>query len=50
MKDNVDFFIKNKKESYKKGDTVIIGAYVDMNAATDNGYIIDKTEKEYIVE
>ena len=50
VKDNVDFFIKNKKESYKKGDTVIIGAYVDMNAATDNGYIIDKTEKEYIVE
>lgn len=50
VKDNVDFFIKDKKESYKEGDTVIIGAYVDMNAATDNGYIIDITEKEYILE
>ncbi len=50
VKDNVDFFIKDKKESYKEGDTVIIGAYVDMNAATDNGYNIKITEKEYILE
>lgn len=50
VKDNVDFFIKDKKESYKEGDTVMIGAYVDMNAATDNGYNIKITEKEYILE
>lgn len=49
VKDNVDFFIKNGSLSYKEGDTVIVGAYVDMNAATDNGYNIKITEKEYIL-
>lgn len=47
VKDDVEFFIKNGTLSYKEGDTVIIGAYIDMNAATDNGYNIKVTEKEY---
>lgn len=49
VKDNVDFFIKDQLETYKEGDTVIVGAYIDMNAATDNGYIIEKNEKEFII-
>lgn len=49
VKDNVDFFIKNDTLSYKEGDTVMVGAYVDMNAATDNGYNIKVKEKEYIL-
>ena len=49
VKDNVDFFIKNQLETYKEGDTVIVGAYIDMNAATDNGYSIDKTEFEIVL-
>lgn len=49
VKDNVEFFIKNGSLSYKEGDTVIAGAYIDMNAATDNGYNIKVTEKEYIL-
>ena len=49
VKDNVDFFIKNQLETYKEGDTVIVGAYIDMNVATDNGYNIDKTEKEIVI-
>ena len=50
VKDNVDFFIKNQLETYKEGDTVIVGAHIDMNAATDNGYNIEKTEQEYILK
>ena len=50
VKDNVDFFIKNQLETYKEGDTVIIGAYIDMNAATDNGYNIEKKEQQYILK
>ena len=49
IKDNVIFFIKNKIDSYKEGDTVIVGVYVDMNAATDNGYNIKELEKEYVL-
>ena len=49
VKDNVDFFIKNQLETYKEGDTVIVGAHVDMNAATDNGYNIEKTETEFFI-
>lgn len=49
VKDNVEFFIKNGTQSYKVGDTVMVGAYIDMNAATDNGYNIKMTEKEYIL-
>ena len=49
VKDNVIFFIKNKIDSYKEGDTVIVGVYVDMNAATDNGYNIKELEKEYVL-
>ena len=29
---------------------VIIGAYIDMNAATDNGYNIEKKEQQYILK
>ena len=50
VKDNVEFFIKNQLETYKEGDTVIVGAYIDMNAATDNGYIIEKKEQQYILK
>ncbi len=49
VKDNVDFFIKNQLETYKEGDTVIVGAHIDMNAATDNGYNIEKKEQQYIL-
>ena len=49
IKDNVIFFIKNKIDSYKEGDTVVVGVYVDMNAATDNGYNIKELEKEYVL-
>ena len=49
VKDNVIFFIKNKIDSYKEGDNVIIGVYIDMNAATDNGYNIKELEKEYVL-
>lgn len=49
VKDNVIFYIKNKLDSYNKGDTVVIGVYVDMNAATDNGYNIKELEKEYVL-
>ena len=49
VKDNVIFYIKNKLDSYNKGDTVVIGVYVDMNAATDNGYNIKVLEKEYVL-
>ena len=49
VKDNVIFFIKNKLDSYKEGDNVIVGVYIDMNAATDNGYNIKELEKEYIL-
>jgi len=49
VNDNVDFFIKDQLETYKEGDTVIVGAYIDMNAATDNGYIIEENEKEFII-
>ena len=49
IKDNVIFYIKNKIDSYKEGDTVIVGVYVDMNAATDNGYNIKELEKEYVL-
>lgn len=50
VKDNVEFFIKNQLETYKEGDTVIVGAYIDMNAATDNGYNIEKKEQQYILK
>ncbi len=50
IKDNVDFFIKNQLETYKEGDTVIVGAHIDMNAATDNGYNIDKREHKFILK
>ena len=43
------FFIKNKLDSYKEGDNVIVGVYIDMNAATDNGYNIKELEKEYVL-
>lgn len=49
VKDNVIFFIKNKLDSYKEGDNVIVGVYIDMNAATDNGYNIKELEKEYVL-
>lgn len=49
IKDNVIFFIKNKLDSYKEGDTVVVGVYVDMNVATDNGYNIKELEKEYVL-
>ena len=49
VKDNVIFFIKNKLDSYKEGDNVIVGVYIDMNAATDNGYNIKELEREYIL-
>lgn len=49
VKDNVIFYIKNKLDSYNKGDTVFVGVYVDMNAATDNGYNIKVLEKEYVL-
>ncbi len=49
VKDNVDFFIKNQLETYKEGDTVIVAAHIDMNAATDNGYNIKKIETEIII-
>lgn len=48
VKDNVIFYIKNEEQTYKEGDTIIVGAHVDMNAATDNGYNIKVKEKEYI--
>ena len=50
VKDNVIFFIKNKVESYKEGANVIVGVYIDMNAATDNGYNIKELEKEYVLK
>ena len=49
VKDNVIFFIKNKLDSYKEGDNVIVGVYIDMNAATDNGYNIKELEREYVL-
>ena len=49
VKDNVIFFIKNKLDSYKEGDNVIVGVYIDMNAATDNGYNNKELEKEYVL-
>ncbi len=49
IKDNVDFFIKNPRDTYKEGDAITVGAYVDMNAATDNGYKIEKTETIIII-
>lgn len=49
VKDNVEFFIKGDSMSYKEGDMVVVSAYVDMNAAADNGYSISVKEKEYIL-
>ena len=49
IKDNVDFFIKSPKDTYKEGDAITVGAYIDMNAATDNGYKIVKTETTIII-
>ena len=46
----LNMVIKNKVESYKEGDNVIVGVYVDMNAATENGYSIKILEKEYVLK
>ena len=49
IKDNVDFFIKSQQNTYKNGDVITIGAYVDMNAATENGYKIEITHKKITI-
>ena len=50
VKENVIFSVNREKDSYDVGEVVEIIAYVDENAAADNGYIITKTSYEYIVE
>ena len=50
IKDNVDFFIKSQQNTYKNGDVITIGAYVDMNAATENGYKIEITNKKITIK
>ena len=44
-----DFEDAFKKLGLQEGDNVIVGVYIDMNAATDNGYNIKELEKEYVL-